>query len=80
MINKEQVKMARAALSWGVRELAEKAGTTANTVSRFENGADAKVSTLEGIQVALESAGIVFIENGAQSLEGGIGIRLKEKT
>ena len=39
--------MARAAVGWGVRELAEKAGVTANTVTRIENGADAKQSTMD---------------------------------
>ena len=33
-----QIKMARAAVGWGVRELAKKAGVTANTVTRIENG------------------------------------------
>jgi hypothetical protein len=40
-----QLRMARAAVGWGVRGLAEKAGVTANTVARIENGADAKKST-----------------------------------
>ena len=35
-----QLKMARAAIGWGVRELAEKAGVTANTVTRIESGAE----------------------------------------
>jgi DNA-binding XRE family transcriptional regulator len=34
-----QLRMARAAVGWGVRELAKKAGVTANTVTRIENGA-----------------------------------------
>jgi transcriptional regulator with XRE-family HTH domain len=55
-----QLRMARAAVGWGVRELAEKAGVTANTVSRIELGADAKQSTIEAIQRALEAAGIEF--------------------
>ncbi|MFC3205169.1 helix-turn-helix domain-containing protein [Aquamicrobium soli] len=68
-----QIKMARAALGWGVRELAEKSGVTANTVSRIENGADAKLSTMNALQAAFEAAGIEFIpENG-----GGPGVRLK---
>ena len=68
-----QLKMARAALGWGVRELAKKAGVTANTVSRIENGSDAKQSTIEALQAALEAAGVEFIaENG-----GGPGVRLK---
>ena len=33
-----QLRMARAAAGWGVRELAKKAGVTANTVTRIENG------------------------------------------
>jgi transcriptional regulator with XRE-family HTH domain len=55
-----QLRMARAALGWGVRELAEKAGVTANTVSRIELGADAKQSTIEALQRVLEAAGIEF--------------------
>ena len=67
--------MARAALGWGVRELGEKAGVAANTVSRFENGFGAMVDTLERIQDALESAGIVFIP---ADHTGGPGVRLRE--
>jgi len=55
-----QLRMARAALGWGVRELAEKAGVTANTVTRIENGADAKQSTIDRLQHALEAAGVEF--------------------
>jgi transcriptional regulator with XRE-family HTH domain len=70
-----QLKMARAAVGWGVRELAKKAGVTANTVSRIENGADAKQSTMDRLQHALEAAGIEFIqENG-----GGPGVRLRKR-
>ncbi|MGO4842808.1 helix-turn-helix domain-containing protein, partial [Rhizobiaceae sp. 2RAB30] len=65
---------ARAALGWGVRELAEKAGVTANTVTRIENGSDAKQSTLAALQSALEAGGVMFIaENG-----GGAGVRLRK--
>ena len=67
--------MARAAVGWGVRDLAKKAGVTANTVTRIENGADAKQSTLDRLQQALEAAGIEFIdENG-----GGPGVRLRKR-
>ena len=77
MITRQQVKMARAALGWGVRELASAAGVTANTVSRFENGADAYGETLGKIERALEAAGIVFIPEGQPSPDGGAGVRLK---
>jgi transcriptional regulator with XRE-family HTH domain len=70
-----QLKMARAAVGWGVRDLAKKAGVTANTVTRIENGADAKQSTMDKLQHALESAGVEFIdENG-----GGPGVRLRKR-
>jgi transcriptional regulator with XRE-family HTH domain len=70
-----QVKMARAAVGWGVRDLAKKAGVTANTVTRIENGADAKQSTMDRLQHALEAAGVEFIdENG-----GGPGVRLRNR-
>ena len=65
-----QLRMARAAIGWGVRELAEKAGVTANTVTRIENGSDAKQSTINALQRALEAAGIEFT-NGDQP-----GVRL----
>jgi transcriptional regulator with XRE-family HTH domain len=65
-----QLRMARAAVGWGVRELAEKAGVTANTVTRIENGADAKQSTIDALQRALETAGVEFT-NGEQP-----GVRL----
>jgi transcriptional regulator with XRE-family HTH domain len=47
-------------MGWGVRELAEKAGVTANTVSRIELGADAKQSTIDAIRRVLEAAGVEF--------------------
>ena len=70
-----QLKMARAAVGWGVRDLAKKAGVTANTVTRIENGADAKQSTIDRLRHALEVAGIEFIdENG-----GGLGVLLRKR-
>jgi transcriptional regulator with XRE-family HTH domain len=65
-----QLRMARAAAGWGVRELAAKAGVTANTVTRIENGADARQSTINALQRALEAAGVEFT-NGDQP-----GVRL----
>ncbi|NSZ83435.1 helix-turn-helix transcriptional regulator [Agrobacterium tumefaciens] len=53
-MNATQLKMARVGLGWGVRDLAEKAGITANTVTRIENGSDAKTSTVHLLQTALE--------------------------
>jgi transcriptional regulator with XRE-family HTH domain len=70
-----QLRMARAAVGWGVRELAERAGVTANTVTRIENGSDARQSTMNSLRQALEAAGVEFIdENG-----GGPGVRLRKR-
>ena len=74
VITRLQVRMARAALGWGVRELAEKANLAPNTVSRFENGAGARVDTLAQIQEALEKQGVIFVPADDS---GGPGVRLK---
>lgn len=69
-----QIRMARSALGWGVRELADKAGVTPNTISRIEGGASARTDTLERIVSVLEKVGIEFLDpNG-----GGPGVRLRE--
>ena len=75
MISPVQVRMARAALGWGVRELGTKAGISANTVSRFETGGATLVETLIQMQAALERAGVVFI---SADEHGGPGVRLRE--
>jgi transcriptional regulator with XRE-family HTH domain len=66
--------MARTALGWGVRDLAEAAGVSPNTVSRFENGADARVDTLGHLQEVLEDAGVVFVPADDTA---GPGVRLR---
>lgn len=67
-----QVRMARVALGIGVRDLAELAGVSTNTIARFERGEDIKSATMATIRAALEAAGVEFIaENG-----GGAGVRL----
>jgi transcriptional regulator with XRE-family HTH domain len=69
-----QCKMARAALGLGVRDLANMAKVAPATVSRFEAGEDLKIRTIEALQSALESAGVIFVaENGE-----GPGVRLKK--
>ena len=67
--------MARAAVGWGVRELASAAKVSPDTVARLERGESLAPRTLDAIRTALESAGIEFIEaNG-----GGPGVRLKHQ-
>lgn len=68
--------MARAALELGVRELAEKAKVSTNTVTRLERGEELRERTVDAIRAALEAAGIEFIpQNG-----GGAGVRLRERS
>jgi transcriptional regulator with XRE-family HTH domain len=65
--------MARAALGWSVRELAERAGVGTATVFRLENDQVEPIrSTAAAIQAALEAAGVQFIEAD----NGGPGVRL----
>ncbi|MBF0588679.1 MAG: helix-turn-helix domain-containing protein [Magnetococcales bacterium] len=70
-----QCKLGRTALGWGVRDLANAAEMSTQTISRFERGEELKPRTIKTIQGVLEAAGIQFIpENG-----GGAGVRLKER-
>jgi transcriptional regulator with XRE-family HTH domain len=65
MITSSQCKMARAALGWGVRELAEKAQIGVTTINRFETGQTTPVrGTLIVIQQTFEAAGIRFTDEG----------------
>jgi transcriptional regulator with XRE-family HTH domain len=68
--------MARAALNWTVRELAEATGLHRNTITNIEVGrytGDQK--SLERIELVLKKAGVEFIdENG-----GGPGVRLRKQ-
>jgi transcriptional regulator with XRE-family HTH domain len=74
MITPAQCRMARAALTIGVRELAQKAGVSAMTVTRFENGhSSGYPETLEKLQRALEAAGVEFT-NGDQP-----GVRMRKR-
>jgi transcriptional regulator with XRE-family HTH domain len=68
-----QCKMARVAVGWGVRELAEAAQVSPDTVARFERGEELRGRTLEALQKALEAAGVVFTNGG----EPGVKIRAR---
>jgi transcriptional regulator with XRE-family HTH domain len=67
-------KMARAALGWGVRDLAKRAKIGQATVVRFENGEGrTNAATIAVIQAAFERAGIEF-SNGDEP-----GVKLKRR-
>jgi transcriptional regulator with XRE-family HTH domain len=68
--------MARAALNWTVRDLAEATHLHRNTITNIETGRYAgDAETLAVIVTVLKRAGIEFIdENG-----GGPGVRLRKR-
>ncbi len=71
-----QSRMARAALGWGVRDLASAAKVSPDTIARLERGETLYARTIDAIRAALEVAGVEFIaENG-----GGPGVRLRKAT
>ena len=75
-VTSAQVKMARAALDWSVRDLAEATGLHRNTINNIEVGRYAgDQETLSKIESVLRRAGVDFIdENG-----GGPGVRLRKR-
>ena len=75
-VTSAQVRMARAALNWTVRDLAEAAGLHRNTINNIEVGRYAgDPGTLMSIEKVLTAAGVEFIdENG-----GGPGVRLRKR-
>jgi transcriptional regulator with XRE-family HTH domain len=75
-VTSAQVRMARAALNWTVRDLARAANLHRNTITNIETGKYAgDVATLDAIELVLKRAGVEFIdENG-----GGAGVRLRKR-
>ena len=71
-----QLRAARGLLGWSQTDLARSAGLSLPTVKRVEGELEVSVSDqAKGkIRVALEAAGIVFIEENG----GGAGVRLKK--
>jgi hypothetical protein len=71
-----QCRMGRAALAWGVRDLAGAARLSADTVARFERGKALRRSTVRAIRIALEDAGCEFI---CEDDVSGPGMRMRKK-
>jgi len=71
--------MARAAVRLGVRELAELAGVSFTTISRFETGKSGlQHSSAEAIRRALVGLGVQFLDGG--QIAAGPGVALKADT
>lgn len=69
-------RLARAALGWGVREFADKAEVSPDTIARLERGEVLKPATVEKLCSLLEGEGIIFI---AADEEAGPGVRVKDR-
>ncbi len=65
MLTATQCKMARAALGWNMKKLAEMSGVSAGTIDRFENERAAPIpANARSLRQAFEAAGIRFTEGG----------------
>ena len=67
--------MARVALNWSVKELAERASVSTNTLVRFERGEELKPRTVADIRATLERSGVIFFD-GDYAGSGGPGVRM----
>ncbi len=63
-----QLRMARAAVRLGVREVAEKVGVAPHTISRFETEQGGiRLDTAEKIKSAFEAMGVRFVNDGGRA-------------
>jgi transcriptional regulator with XRE-family HTH domain len=74
VITGDQIRMARAALRLGIRDLAKLAKVAPMTVSRLETGrSGGHAETIRKIERALEKAGIEFLNGDSP------GVRLRKR-
>jgi transcriptional regulator with XRE-family HTH domain len=82
MITSAQLRAARAMLGVDQRKLAELSNLSLPTIQRMETSSGVirgNVESLMKLVTALDAAGIELISDGAQSLGGGRGVRLKHR-
>lgn len=82
MITAAQLKAARALIGIDQRQLAQASGLSLPTIQRMEasNGTiRGNVDSLVKLVGALDALGIELINEGAESLSGGRGVRLKAR-
>jgi DNA-binding XRE family transcriptional regulator len=74
MIDPQQIRMARAALNLGIRDLASMVDASTSTILRFEKDRGGLQSgTMARIKIALEGRGVIFLEDAGE----GSGVRVK---
>lgn len=64
MFGPVQVRMARSALGWSIRDLAEQAEVHHNTISRIERGMETTRGTLLVLREVFEKHGVRFTDEG----------------
>ena len=76
MIVPAQIRAARALLDWRQVDLAKASGVSDLAIKNFEGGSTRPhASTLGAMRRALESAGVIFVEENGE----GPGVRLRKK-
>jgi transcriptional regulator with XRE-family HTH domain len=75
-ITAAQSRAARALLDWSREQLAEASRVGLRTLVDFERGArEPRGVTLDALRRALESAGVIFVEENGE----GPGVRLRKR-
>jgi transcriptional regulator with XRE-family HTH domain len=75
-ITPPQIRAARALLGWTLDDLSAASGLPKRTLTRIENAAvEPRASTIAAIRTALESAGVLFIDENSE----GPGVRLRKQ-
>lgn len=83
MLTAAQMRAARALVGMEQKALAEASGVSLPTIQRMEasNGVvRGVIDSLMKVMGALEAAGIEFINEGASSVSGGRGVRLRKRS
>ena len=76
-LSPNQCKAARALLGWTQEDLHQRSKLAKKTIAAFETGdRNSHPSTLVALRTTLEAAGILFIDDGEASAQGGPGVRL----
>jgi DNA-binding XRE family transcriptional regulator len=76
MLTPAQLIAARAIVRWSRHELAKKSGTSVETIKGFEwGGSDPKMGTVLTWRRALQTAGVIFIDDDGVN---GPGVRLRD--
>lgn len=82
MMTSAQLKAARALLDIDQKMLSELSGVSLTTIRRMEASSGTvrgNVDTLVKVIEALNHQGVQLIDEGAESVEGGRGVRLKSR-